>query len=120
MKAFPGMLKDILQESASNMKATKIEWERLAAQYYSTRGRPVPDWAQYIEIQEGLGLIENTDYHRNVRRLKKRGQELLKIVFDVIGSTFPNSKWVQKKQCYLTAAVSSRYTLPIWGNGPCS
>jgi len=117
--AFPEMVKDILQKSSCQTERIKNEWHRFAALYYTSRGRPIPDWAQYIEIQEGLGLMRN--YHKkNIRRLKKRGQELLKHVFELISSILPQHKWVIRKQCYLTAAVSHSYILPIWGSGPCS
>jgi hypothetical protein len=55
-------------------------------EYFLSRGRPVPGWPQYAEIQEGLGIYGQTKYHRLGRAVKREAQKRLKPLTESLGS----------------------------------
>jgi hypothetical protein len=90
----------------------KSEWEIFSNAYYREMDRPVPDWPVYVEIQEGLGLLENSEAQRSQRKLKRRIQGALKVFLDNLSERFPGWTWLIRERCHLAAAVSDQYILP--------
>jgi hypothetical protein len=115
--AFPELLRDGLQSSPDVLSHVSSEWQSFAEEFFISRGRPVPDWPQYVEIKEGLGIYGRTKYHRQGRKLKQAVQRRLKSVFHRLCELFPDWEYATKKHCYLTALFSDDYFLP---SGDCS
>src|SRR5277367_2108618 len=114
-EAFPELLREAIQTAAKDPARIASEWQSFATEFYTSRGRPIPDWGQYIEIQEELGLIRQTQFHRLVRQVKKKAQKVLKTVLDKVSISFPNWKEASRKRCQLIAATYDTYTLESGG-----
>jgi hypothetical protein len=50
---FPEIMAEAGREDPTDIAA---EWEIFTNEFYISRGNPVPDWPQYVEIQERLGI----------------------------------------------------------------
>ena len=117
-RTFPGLLKDVLALSEGRRRDIEVEWKNFAAEFYVARGRPIPDWPCYVEIQESLGILRGGHYAREARKFKKILQRKLKTCFDIIHEKFPGWKWAARTHCYLSSAVGDEYKLPS-GNFSC-
>ena len=60
--SFPKHLEEVFRWSAEHRKQIVLEWNNFASEFYLTRGRPVPDWPAYVDIQESLGIIGSGRY----------------------------------------------------------
>jgi hypothetical protein len=109
---FPDLVKEALNRSPVRLARAAVEWNSFANQFYTMRGRPVPDWPMYVQIQEDFGIYGKTRLHRLGRLLKRRLQERLSPVLERACLQYPQWKWVAQKHCYLTAALSEQYRLP--------
>jgi hypothetical protein len=109
---FPDLAKEALYRSPARLARAAAEWNSFANEFYTMRGRPVPDWPMYVQIQEAFGIYGKTRLHRLGRLLKRRLQERLKRVLETACLQYPQWKWVAQKHCYLTAALSNHYRLP--------
>jgi hypothetical protein len=107
--AFPDMVWEVIRNSTKTPLRIKYEWESFVTEFFTSRGRAIPNWDRYIEVQEGLGLIGKSD--RRARVLKRKAQEVLKGAFYVISNSFPHWNWAAKRHCYLVSAGTSRYRL---------
>ena len=92
----------ILERSPENLREIASQWHAFTDQFYLSKGRPIPDWPQYISIQEELGIIEKSG---NVGSLRQLAQRRLMDVFVMLCARFPDWEWVKQKHCYLTAAL---------------
>ena len=110
--SFPNHVKDVLIWSSEHRNDLVVEWEHFASEFYLQRARPVPDWPAYVDIQESLRTMGNSQYHQAARKYKRTAQEKFKIVFDRICEVFPGWKWAAKKRCYLSGALCETYRLP--------
>jgi hypothetical protein len=108
----PKELKMALERTPETLADAAILWESIVNDLFRGRNRPIPNWPQFVEIQEGLGIYGTTRYHRLTRDLKKRAQGRLKGIFEKLSLRFPGWKWAVRKHCYLTAAFWDRYRLP--------
>jgi hypothetical protein len=108
---------EALTRNPDTLAHAAAEWDVFTSVFFQKRGRPIPDWPSYVEIQQGLGRYGSTEYHRYGRRLKMKVQEELKVIFEHISQQFPEWKWAARKHCYLTAALWHHYRLP---SGRCS
>jgi hypothetical protein len=100
-------LAEALKQSPDTLAGAAAAWTCFADTFFRNRGRPVPDWPIYVEIQEALGIYGKFGQYR--RMMKKNIQEHLKVVFDKLCLTFPEWKMAARIQCYLTAALSNEY-----------
>ena len=115
ISAFPELIRDAIRTATKDPGRISSEWQSFATEFYTSRGRPIPDWVQYIEIQEELGLIGTTRCHRIARRVKREAQIILKAVLDKVCILFPNWKEASRQRCQLIAATSHRYKLESGG-----
>lgn len=106
------LLKEALKRSPTRLARAAEEWEKFTDGFFKKRGRPVPDWPIYVEIQEDLGLYRNGRVARLERLLKRAVHEQLKASFEVICLRYPQWKWAARKHCYYTAALWNEYKLP--------
>jgi hypothetical protein len=109
---------EALKESPDKLSRAAAAWEGIADTLFRKRGRPVPDWPIYVEIQETLGIYGKLAHQRYRRETKKKIQETLKDVFDKLCLQFPEWKMAARIQCYFTAALWEKYKLPS-GNYTC-
>jgi hypothetical protein len=54
---FPEIMTEAAREDPADIA---VEWQIFANEFYLSRGNPVPDWPQYVEIQERLGISVKT------------------------------------------------------------
>jgi hypothetical protein len=107
------LVDSILERYPENLRQIASQWHSFANQFFLSKGRPIPDWPQYINIQQELGLLEN---HGHFRSLKQCAQRRLKDVLSVLCKRFPDWSWAKEQHCYLTAALElDSYFLPLGG-----
>jgi hypothetical protein len=107
------LVDSILERSPENLQQIASQWHSFTNQFFLSKGRPIPDWPQYINIQQELGLLENSGRFRSLRQGVQRR---LRDVLSVLRKRFPDWDWEKKKHCYLTAALElDSYFLPIGG-----
>lgn len=109
---FPDYFEKAIQRTPEALALAASEWEKLTTTYYRQMERPVPDWPLYVEIQEGLGILGNTPYHRTQRTLKRKLRRQAKFVLETLSEQLSAWSWISRAQCYLDAALSNNYTLP--------
>jgi hypothetical protein len=109
---FSQFVDDLLDRSPERLARASSEWKLFSQKFFINRGRPVPDWAMYMEIQEELGIYGKSRLHRLRRVLKRKVQLGLKSVLETACLQYPQWKWATRAQCYLTAALSNQYKLP--------
>jgi hypothetical protein len=110
--SFPELLREALTKNPQIMPHIAWEWQAFTEEFFLSRGRPVPDWSQYVEVQQGLGLYGQTKYHRIARETKRKVQMALELVLRPVCGLYPGWGWASRKHCYLTAALSDEYLLP--------
>jgi hypothetical protein len=115
IEVFPELVRDAVQTATKDPARISSEWQSFATEFYTSRERPIPDWVQYIEIQEELGLIGKTRCHRIARRVKREAQIVFKAVLDKVCILFPNWKEASRQRCQLNAATSHKYRLESGG-----
>jgi hypothetical protein len=107
------LVDSILERFPENLQQIASQWHSFTDQFFLSKGRPIPDWPQYLKIQQELGLLENSGHFRSLRQCAQRR---LKDVLSVLCKRFPDWDWAKEKQCYLTAALElDSYFLPIGG-----
>lgn len=67
----PRILQEAIGRTPQTIAMAAAEWNAFAKEFYTGQGLPVPDWPQYIEIQESLGVYGRTPTERNLRKLKR-------------------------------------------------
>ena len=106
------LVDEILDRSPENLSRITAQWQSFTDVFFIRRGRPVPEWRQYVEIQEALGLVGRSSYNRYGRSMRRLGQSLLVKVLEVVSQRYPDWNWAAQKHCYLTAALVTEYFLP--------
>jgi hypothetical protein len=101
----------LFARTSENIFRARIEWERFAEMYFHHRNRPVPYWQWCEDVQEGLGIVGNSTFERASRWLKRETDRQLEMVLGVLATGFPEWGWIQRKYCYLQAALSEEYVL---------
>jgi hypothetical protein len=105
MKYYGDIVAEPLMKTQNNLDAARIEWDKLVNESFHQRGRGVPDWPIFIEIQEGLGIYGS----RLKRRLMKLWQKQVFRTVNVLSAEFPSWKWAARKRCYLESVFSNVY-----------
>lgn len=106
------LIDQIMEKSPENLARIAAQWKSFTDKFFIGRGRPVPEWTQYIEIQEVLGIFGTSSLHRFGRSLRQSGLRLLKKAMDLVSQRYPDWAWATQKHCYLTAALATEYFLP--------
>lgn len=74
------LLAEALRRTPEALELAASAWKVFVSDYF--RDRPVPDWPQYVEIQEGLGLYGRSPFERTFRKLKRTAQKRLNVLWD--------------------------------------
>lgn len=90
-RQYPRLMADALRRSKQSIDLAASQWNIFTTEMYTDRGQPIPDWPQYIEIQEGLGLYGRSRLERVGRKLKRRAQKWLDILWDKISTICKSS-----------------------------
>ena len=69
-------LAEALHRSPETLEQAASEWEAFADELFRNKGRVIPDWPQYVEIQEGVGI------YGSWRRLKRRALKWWNVLWD--------------------------------------
>ena len=83
-KDYPELLAEILYRSSETLPLAESEWTTFADEFYITLGLEVPEYPQYLEIQEALGLYGRSQFERILRRLKRNGLKRWNVFVDKI------------------------------------
>ena len=83
-KEYPDLLTEILYRSSERLALAKSEWIAFIDEHYIRSGLQVPEYSQYVEIQEALGLYGRSQFERTLRRLKRIGLKRWNVFLDKI------------------------------------
>jgi hypothetical protein len=89
-RKYPEIMSEALYRSPETLKLAASEWKVFTDEYFISHGWPVPDWPQYVEIQEELELYERSSFERTLRRFKRNAQKWLKMLWCQIGRVWGN------------------------------
>jgi hypothetical protein len=78
---YPKFMADALDRSPEALNLAASEWKYFTYDVFESRGIPVPDLPQYVEIQEGLGIYGRSNFERTLRKLKRASQKWLNVVW---------------------------------------
>lgn len=109
------LIEKALQLTPENLEAAASEWKWFSDTFFINQGRPIPEWPEYVQIQQRLGLFDwyyDSENPKIETRLRKEVRQRLKYTFYVLSQTYPNWKWAARMHCYFTAALSQTYILP--------
>lgn len=85
-KDYPDILADALYRSSETLALAESEWMKFADEFFTSRGFQVPEYPQYVEIQEALGLYGRSRFERILRKLKRNGSKRWNVFVDKIRS----------------------------------
>lgn len=105
MEYHEDILAEPLTRSQKNLEAARAQWDNLVDESFRKRGRGLPDWPIFVEIQEGLGIYGS----RLKRRIKSLWEKQVFRTVNVLSAEFPKWKWAAKKRCYLESVFSNVY-----------
>ena len=94
-KDYPDLLAETLYRSSETLNLAKSEWTSFANEFYINSGLQVPEYSQYVEIQEALGLCGRSPFERILRRLKRNGLKRWNVFVDKI---WPKIGRIRKKR----------------------
>ena len=83
---YPEILTEALRRSPKTLELAASEWRAFSNEYFISKGRPVPNSAQYVEIQESLGIYGESHLERSIRKFKRSALRLLNKVSHKIWS----------------------------------
>lgn len=70
-KDYPDLLAEALYRSSKTLILAKSEWTTFVNEFYINSYLQVPEYSQYVEIQEALGLYGRSQFERILRKLKR-------------------------------------------------
>ena len=76
------LLVEVLRRSTEKLALAATQWKAFAHEFYIDQGLPVPDYPQFVEIQEALGLYGQSQFERTFRRLKRTLLKHWNVFFD--------------------------------------
>ena len=81
------LLVEVLRRSTEKLALAATQWKAFAHEFYIDQGFPVPDYPQFVEIQEPLGLYGQSQFERTFGRLKRTLLKRWNVFFDRFWST---------------------------------
>jgi hypothetical protein len=94
-KRYPEFMREGLQRSPEALKLAASEWNYFVEDVFGSRGIPVPNWSQYVEIQEGLGIYGRSEFERTLQKLRRASQKWLNMAWYNFRDGFRN-KWRER------------------------
>ena len=74
-------LAEALHRSPETLEQAASEWETFVDEFFRNQGRVIPNWPQYVEIQEGVGI------YGPWRRLKRRTLKWWNVLWDELSQS---------------------------------
>jgi hypothetical protein len=84
-KDYPDLIAETLYRSSEALAFAKSEWTAFVDDYYIASGLQLPEYPQYVEVQEALGLYGRSQFECTLRRLKRNGLKRWNMLVDKIG-----------------------------------
>ena len=109
---FNSAWKEALDRTPETLQDASDEWTEFTDTFFRKQNRPVPEWPFYVQVQEELGIYQNSTTDRLRRTLRRKILKQLSFVFRRLSETFPNWTWASTNHCYTAAAVWDKYRLP--------
>ena len=81
---YPDFLTESLYRSSETLALAKSEWSAFINDFYIRSGLQVPEYPQYVEIQEALGLCGRSQFEPTLRTLKRNGLKRWNVVVDKV------------------------------------
>jgi hypothetical protein len=78
----PILLAEALLRSPGRIVQAAAEWKEFTQENYLDKGLSVPNYSQFIEIQEALGLYGQSRLERFVRKIKRNGRKRWVVLID--------------------------------------
>jgi hypothetical protein len=79
---YPDLLAQALCRSSENLALVASEWRAFASRFYLDRNHTIPDYPDFVEIQESLGIYGRSRLERWVRKLRRNGLRQWNIFID--------------------------------------
>lgn len=67
----PDLVAEALHRSSENLALAAVESGTFSAEFYLKRNRTIPDYPEYVEIQEALGIYGRSRLERWFRKVKR-------------------------------------------------
>jgi hypothetical protein len=108
-KHYGDLMAKPLERTRNNLEGARTAWDNMVDVWFHQRGRGLPDWPAFVEIQEGLAIYEQTFIHRLKRKMEKARQKQMFRVVSMLSRIFPSWKWAGRKRCYLESRLADVY-----------
>jgi len=79
---YPDLLAQVLYRSSENLALAASEWRAFASQLYLDRNCTIPDYPDFVEIQEALGIYGRSKVERWLWKLRRNVLRLWNIFID--------------------------------------
>jgi hypothetical protein len=86
----PDLFSEALARKPTRIEQAAAEWKSFAEEKYSSKGLVIPDYPQFVQIQETLGLYGRSKLERALRRIKSSGMLSLTVIRQGAGEKFSN------------------------------
>jgi hypothetical protein len=78
----PDLFSEALARNSMRIDQAATEWKSFIEGKYSSKGLVIPDYPQFIQIQEALGLYGQSKLERTLRRIKSRIRKCWYVIVD--------------------------------------
>ena len=79
---YPDLLAEALHRFSENLTLTASEWRAFTADFYLDKNLTIPDYPEYVEIQEALGICGRFKLERWFRKLKRNALKRWNVFID--------------------------------------
>jgi hypothetical protein len=78
----PDIFSEALARTSIRIEQAAAEWKSFAQEKYLSKGLVIPDYPQFVQIQEALGLYGRSKLERALRRIKSSIRKQWYVIFD--------------------------------------
>jgi hypothetical protein len=81
-ETYPDLLAKALHRSSANLALATSEWRAFTTEYYLDKNLTIPDYPDYVEIQEALGIYGRSKLTRWLHKLKRNALKRWNVFID--------------------------------------
>ena len=81
-ETYPDLLAEALHRGSENLALATSEWRAFTTDYYLDKNITIPDYPDYVEIQEALGICGRSKLKRWLRKLKRNALKRWNVFID--------------------------------------
>jgi hypothetical protein len=81
-ETYPDLLAKALHRSPENLALAASEWRAFTTEYYLDKNLTIPDYPDYVEIQEALGIFGRSKLKRWLHKLKRNALKRWNVFID--------------------------------------